>query len=369
MEEEDDAQMQDYVDLKSIEWSKMNYYNTNEKKVIQYFNENLQKCYDTQIMCKKTKHNIVVDPKLVARLQLMKNLAEGVFGKTLLFKADDKVFVGKVPKSEEGSVIYEFLVGLCMNTLRHSMNNFVFTFGIFNNSDQEDVLLIESVKPGKTFAKLIAEMENMTEIFFLSHFVQILIALQIAQDSVDFTHYDLHSENVLIEEIDCCDVEKGEEVVYVFEYGNIKYGLPTTYNMKIIDFGNSYVKRDCVNNSNFLKIKGFTHKYIAVHNFEKFYAYLFDQQYYGTQQFEFKNNKPNFKIDMDNILLTCLLNLKEKNSPFFIKWRNFAVENKFVQRPIELANYIYKNFIFGKFNSEGKKIFLWNSKNQRSRVF
>jgi len=369
MEEEDDAQMQDYVDLKSIEWSKMNYYHTNEKKVIQYFNENLQKCSDAQITCKKTKHNIVVDPKLVARMELIKKLAEGVFGETLLFKADDKVFVGKVPKSEEGSVIYEFLIGLCVNRLRHSLNNFVFTFGIFNINDQDDVLLIENVKPGKTFSNLIQETTNMSELFFLSHLVQLLLALQIAQDELDFTHYDLHSNNVLMEEIDCCDVDKGEEVIYAYEYKGIVYYLPTTYNVKVIDYGNSYVKRDCVNNSNFLKIKGFTYKYIEIHNLEKFYAYLFDQEYYGAQSVEFLNNKPNFKIDMENILLTCLFDLKISNSLFFIKWRNFAIENKFIQRPIELVNYIYKNYIYGNFNFEGKKVFLWNSKDQRSRVF
>jgi hypothetical protein len=68
--------------------------------------------------------------------------------------------------------------------------------------------------------------------------MQILYALEIAQHHIDFTHYDLHTENILIKKAD-----KATQIVYHRPDGTKRY--VTSENVAvIIDFGYAHVKVD-----------------------------------------------------------------------------------------------------------------------------
>jgi hypothetical protein len=67
-----------------------------------------------------------------------------------------------------------------------------------------------------------------------SQILQILLALQIAQNKFNFTHYDLHTTNVLEQH---CEFDS----VFLYNINNQKYLVPTYgYYPKIIDVGSSY---------------------------------------------------------------------------------------------------------------------------------
>ena len=67
-----------------------------------------------------------------------------------------------------------------------------------------------------------------------SQILQLLLALQIAQNKFNFTHYDLHTTNVLQQH---CEYNS----VFLYNINNKKYIVPTYgYYPKIIDVGSSY---------------------------------------------------------------------------------------------------------------------------------
>ena len=87
--------------------------------------------------------------------------------------------------------------------------------------------------------KLISEITSYKAQEFILYYLQILLALNIANKKFDFTHYDLHASNVLIRKY-------SDEVFYIpYEYkGSTKYLLSPGSIATIIDFGMSHVKVD-----------------------------------------------------------------------------------------------------------------------------
>ena len=70
----------------------------------------------------------------------------------------------------------------------------------------------------------------------LSQQLQVLAALQIAQQELSFTHYDMHSENVLVRQ---CD----PNIVFVYLFDNEKFCVTPTHGFYsvIIDMGNAHL--------------------------------------------------------------------------------------------------------------------------------
>jgi hypothetical protein len=70
----------------------------------------------------------------------------------------------------------------------------------------------------------------------ISQILQILIALEVAQIKKNFTHYDLHTSNILIQ---MCEINS----VFVYQIKGKKYAIPTYgFFPLIIDTGLSYIK-------------------------------------------------------------------------------------------------------------------------------
>tara|TARA_B110000438_G_scaffold266782_1_gene281101 strand:- start:790 stop:2466 length:1677 start_codon:yes stop_codon:yes gene_type:complete len=110
------------------------------------------------------------------------------------------------------------------------------TFDITSKHPIEvDVLLMEYI-PAKKMEYLIRN-KDIDDMILYSSIKQILLALSIAQKKLNFTHYDLHSCNILENK---CD--KDTVFVYILDENNI-FCIPTHgYYPQIIDFGFSYTK-------------------------------------------------------------------------------------------------------------------------------
>lgn len=96
-----------------------------------------------------------------------------------------------------------------------------------------NTLLMEYIS-GQKLSKL---LKNLDEVIIFNIIKQVLLALCIAQEKIRFTHYDLHSDNVLVKK---CD----ENVVFLYIMNETnQYCVPSFgYIPTIIDYGFSYCK-------------------------------------------------------------------------------------------------------------------------------
>lgn len=100
---------------------------------------------------------------------------------------------------------------------------------------EKDVLLLEYIKGHKLF-NYIKAVDKVTENEIYSMIKQVLLAIAFAQNIKKFTHYDLHSYNILPKK---CD--KDLVFLYVIDESN-QFCVPTYGNIPIIiDYGFSYI--------------------------------------------------------------------------------------------------------------------------------
>lgn len=164
------------------------------------------------------------------------------------FLSDDIDVVIKVPKSKKAytGIIREYFLGISsINKLRYYVPNYTYTLGAFicnmpNNGRLCDIkgkksayVLYEKID-GHTLSKLIPEL-SFEE--WLIIFVQLLLALEVGQREIRFTHFDLHDQNVI--------VKRTQKYQYMVPIENETYYLSNIDFMPIIlDYGMSsaYVK-------------------------------------------------------------------------------------------------------------------------------
>ena len=144
--------------------------------------------------------------------KLQVSSTEGHIYMTQVFSSDIQVVI-KVPKeSYEMSLQREYFIGLrALNNLRYTIPTFAYTLGAFMcNKPRSDgyidrkkicekhslpFVLYEKI-PGKSIGTLLQSNEIGFE-GWLVMFAQILLSLEIAQRNYKFTHFDLHSNNVM----------------------------------------------------------------------------------------------------------------------------------------------------------------------------
>lgn len=164
------------------------------------------------------------------------------------FLSDDIDVVIKVPKSQKAytGIIREYFLGIrAINRLRYYVPNFTYTLGAFicnlpkngkicqGKTNQSAYVLYEKVN-GSSLAKIISEI---TFEQWLVIFVQVLLALEIGQREIRFTHFDLHGQNVM--------VKRSKKYQYMVPMENETYYLSNIDFMPIIiDFGmtSAYVR-------------------------------------------------------------------------------------------------------------------------------
>lgn len=86
---------------------------------------------------------------------------------------------------------------------------------------------------GKTFEEFILHGNNISENTFLEIWYQIVYALYDLQQKFNFTHYDLHANNILIQSLD-------EEIILRYNINNTTVSLKTKYLIRFIDYATAY---------------------------------------------------------------------------------------------------------------------------------
>lgn len=134
---------------------------------------------------------------------------------------NDEILIRKVSDDIEN----EFLVGTELNKL--NIPNFVHVRGIFDDS------LLEDYIEGPTFHEFIKN-EHISNYLLLSLLLRVFIALLVARNRLNFSHGDLHPENIIIRDTDDEFIEyQLEENTYIMETDG--------YHPVIIDFGSSTI--------------------------------------------------------------------------------------------------------------------------------
>lgn len=180
------------------------------------------------------------------------------------------LFVAKAPRRIDPTLranqIHEYFVGAFgTNTLRSKIPNFSFLLALFQGSppyidsysyavnepvnrkdrraltfcqndvtqNQVNYLLYENITNSTTLKDFI--IKGCTFEQYLNILIQLVLAIDLAYRECDFTHYDLHDENVLVRELP-------QEILIPYEIDGVKQYLRTKYIATIIDFGRSHIK-------------------------------------------------------------------------------------------------------------------------------
>lgn len=126
-------------------------------------------------------------------------------------------------KLDVGCLFREYKVGMKLNTINHI--NLMKTYAYFCDKDNA-YLVIEHVK-GDEYT---TEYFTRNEISFIMR--HLILILDDIQSKIKFTHYDLHIHNIIVHK------NPAEKELY---YNSGKIVSP--YDIKIIDFGGSYVEK------------------------------------------------------------------------------------------------------------------------------
>lgn len=147
-------------------------------------------------------------PDINKWLENVQEFASGKFGTVYKASLFDKQ-IQVVIKSDkvDTSMILEYYFGIILNNLRDIVPNFVYTYNIFtcsppigtnqlcmSKTSAKTLVVLEYVD-GKTIAEAIP---TITWKQWLEVFVQLLLALEVAQRKYQFTHFDLHTKNVIL---------------------------------------------------------------------------------------------------------------------------------------------------------------------------
>lgn len=213
-------------------------------------------------------------PQVTQWLRYLKTLktdsVNGLVGFAELKQGDSKLLVktektvAPQPGHVQDPLDYEFVIQAALNELRPRIPHFSYGFALFTcpgeirdgqilnvcetrrEGPMLKFLLSEAVVPGREFGELL-EFERASDVSFLAHMVQVFMALQIAQDTLQFTHYDLHAGNVLMQSLSRCCPGVGtdtHEVLFEYSYRGTLVWVPARYVCTIIDFGRSHLPFD-----------------------------------------------------------------------------------------------------------------------------
>jgi hypothetical protein len=237
----------------------------------------------------------------------------------------------KIQKSELADpASYEYYIGLALNILRGmGALNFGLVYGRFNcgfnpigksicdkNYQDKTYVLYEYITSlsDKTITladyitseKISKERKNSNLVNIL---IMLMISLQKAQDTMGFTHYDLHLGNVLL-------VQLNKTYNFVYEHNGKKYNIILDYFPFIIDYGRSYVNPDIVD-----KVAGG-----VIYDSDKKKSY---KKFKDYQNKAWKNRE--FMVDVDK--LKRYINRKLMNNIFVSKLsgvmeREFGIKRK-----------------------------------------
>jgi len=376
------------IDLNQLKWSDFEIYPGAAQKIHNYLLKILNKCNESD--CAKDKTGITMNPYFIDSANTLKDIASGCNGKVILIEKNNLSLIIKqslsIDDDDFDDLLVEFQNGTCINNLRPYLNHFIFTYGLINsvNSDDETKnlsLILENVDNIGTFNDYIESEEKIDSTLFYSLIFQVMMSLQIAQDKFKFVHVDLHTLNVLLEKIECCDVLQNEIVLYNYLYNNQEFEIPVQYNCKIIDLGRARMDEACVKKNNYLSLEikkpfVYPNKNDETKDYELVFAHNIESMIRNKNKdkkdFEIRGmyRVPDFQLDMKVFLTFIYRNFQDSkliNSDLKRDFYNIFMLLISFKTPFEIANHIYKTKIQGKFSSSSTtKKFHWNYENKRS---
>lgn len=132
-------------------------------------------------------------------------------------------------KKSDTVPIHEVFIGLYgVNKIIDKIPNFSYTYGIIGNSIYKEHVI------GQSFFEYLTKDKNVDMKFIISSLVQILLSIQVAQDTNCFIHYDLYPWNIIL------SYRKNSIIEYVISPFEI-YKVKTDFVPVIIDFNKSSV--------------------------------------------------------------------------------------------------------------------------------
>jgi hypothetical protein len=185
--------------------------------------------------------------------------AESVEGYAMAasFENAADLFVVKAPRDpRRDDLLHELVVGLYgTNRLRQFIPNFAYIFGGFkcspplidpatkevvtwclSNENAVNYVLYENIMPSVSAGDYFPAATGPQ---FVSTYLQLLYALRTAHGKIDYTHYDLHFNNVLLRTPDMNGHSGPFQIEYETERG-VEY-LTTDKIVTIIDYGFSHI--------------------------------------------------------------------------------------------------------------------------------
>lgn len=223
-------------------------------------------------------------------------LSGGVEGMTLQadFKEADNMFIIKTPKKiKDDSLKHELAVAIVgTNSLRAHIPNFSYIYGGFkcaptfienkevtawcqNTDNLVNYILYENIQPSLLVDEYV---RKCTPEDYLSMILQMIYALKLAHQLVDFTHYDLHGGNVLMRKLD-------KKYAIKYENGYII----TKYVATVIDYGFAHVSvgKNNIGKFEFEKYDVMPHQSNIIYDIYKLLGASMNSAY---------DNKPVFKL-------------------------------------------------------------------------
>lgn len=229
---------------------------------------------------------------------------------------------------------YEYYIGNTLNQLRKDdVYHFSLTYGRINcnlskkadeklpicnseNNKKSHILLQEYISAKEngeaviSLAKLIENFEQLIdaptipkkvdilERNVLNIMIAILITLQISQDSVEFTHYDLHLDNLLL-------IKLPKTTHFIYKYKNKEYDVYLDFFPIIIDLGRCHVKEN-------LAVTYDNDKYVDLELNKGFDTFQKMQNFYWKRPMT--TNEKKFIDLVDQHILNVLNNTEMMNS-------------------------------------------------------
>ena len=212
------------------------------------------------------------------RLASTEKTAEG-YALFSSFKSINDMVIIKTNRdgSRKWGILYEYFIGtMGINLLRKYVPNFAYTLGIFRcnplvltnknsnphlknhtdsnknrdvniqmfcenktikdryNENLESYYVMYEKISGESIESFVSKIETENdEKMLISYIIQIALALQIAQKQINFTHYDLHTENIILRKLP-------EIQVVEYHIDETTYRIETDAIPTIIDYGMSH---------------------------------------------------------------------------------------------------------------------------------
>ena len=250
---------------------------------------------------------------------------QGILGLLHLKNNSKKKCVYKISQYINFLVNQEYLVMQGLNQLRYFCPHFCKTYGKFTtnininyreednpfdynekyrNSIQSEVLLMENIDNARKLYRYIKN-DNVNPEIVMSIVKQTLLSNIIAHEHLKFTHYDMHSNNVLVKKC-----QPNSVFFYILD-DNRTYVVPTYgYYPIVIDFGFSY----CKNNEENPLYEGLAHTNIgfmpATHDQHSDAKLFLSSVSYEMKKYKKSNISDKFRTLVKNIYEKCNIDLE-----------------------------------------------------------